>query len=165
MRALRVAPILLLLPGCALHSTAPIARDQWAQVTSVPPGTVVRVWSAEAAAGNARHQRDKGILVKADEAEVQILARTGQLRLARAQVRRIDVLIGGGDSVKNGALIGAAAGGAYGLVVWYLLRGEFEGNGLIAPIMTAAIGGCIGAVIDAIVRGDETRTVYRTSHQ
>ena len=165
MWRLRLAPVLLLLQGCALHGTAPIARDQWTDVGAVSPGTAVHVWWSEAAGGEPARKRTKGVLLKADASEIEIQGGNGSLRLARPQVTRVDVVIGGGDSLKNGALIGAAAGVAYGLFIWAYLRGEIEESAPAVVLPMATIGTAIGAGIDAIVRGDRTRTVYRATRR
>jgi hypothetical protein len=161
-QAVAVVLMLLLLPGCALHGTPPIVHDQWTRVVAIPAGTAVRVWSDPPAMLSRGHRED-GIVTEANDAGIEIAGRTGLLRFSRAEVRRVDVMMRGGDSPVNGIATGAALGGGYGLFVLWQAENDIEGLGFL-PFVAAAIGGLIGGFVDALIVGQRPRTVYRVSH-
>jgi hypothetical protein len=163
MRSFCALAIGLLTQGCALRATAPIPHDDWARVAAISPGTAIRVWWLEPGVGPAAAKRD-GRLSKADSHGIEIDSASGQLQLARPSILRVDVLLEGGDSITNGALLGAAVGAGYGLYVFLALRGEAD-NGAFIPVLTAGAGAFIGTLIDGVRPGRDSRTVYRATRQ
>jgi hypothetical protein len=75
------------------------------------------------------------------------LERTRASLVARPTVRQTRP-----DSLRNGLLIGALAGGAYGVVVARLLHEELGGASGVAGVIatTTATGAAIGALVDAL---------------
>jgi hypothetical protein len=114
----------------------------------VKPGdtiTVVDVTGREAAGRIGKLSRDALILVT--EAG---LRQFGEAEVAKIRQRR-------GDSLQNGAIIGAAAGAGYGLAVLALLASTDDGGGPIpigvvtGMVVFTGIGAAAGAGIDALI--------------
>jgi hypothetical protein len=108
---------------------------------------------------NARET--KGILAEASESSIRLLVK-GQIReIPAGDVQRV-VRRGHGDTLKNGALIGAAFGAFVGGAAAVQECGCPEGAAMLA-VVGAGIYGAIGAGIDALIPG--RTVVYRATPQ
>lgn len=101
-------------------------------------------------------ERLMGVLQSADNETFTVLTANGTVALPPAGVRKIERP---GDSVKNGFIIGALVGIAYGAVMYSIFRDETE-NPAAAFAVGTGMFGLIGAGIDALHKG--WTTVYRT---
>lgn len=94
----------------------------------------------------------KGKLVKLDADAVVLRVAAEQVRFDLAQVSRITRL---GDSLKNGAMVGAAIGAGLGVLKAHLFAGG-TGERIAGVAASTAIYAAIGTCIDAAV---QARTV------
>lgn len=151
---------LVLLSGCALRGpTAAMPQDQWSRVTVVPSGTVLRVHYHPS--GQTDQRRAEGVLAAADQTAIELTTRGGALHITRRDVRRVDLVLPGPDNVKNGAIIGAIAGAAYGMIVVRETEDEILGSRVGVALTTAATGALVGSLIDWVVPKARVRTIYR----
>jgi hypothetical protein len=104
---------------------------------------------------NTNGERLTGVLQSAGHEAVTLLTANGTVVLQPTAVRKIERP---GDSVKNGFLIGALAGIAYGAVM-YSIFGEETESPAAAFVVGTGMFGLIGAGIDALHKG--WTTVYR----
>lgn len=142
--------------GCAglvtlvLVSVAPVATAQESAPTGVAPVIVERVNPA----GELR-----GHLLELGPDTMTLLVDGQRLDVPLSQVLRVD---SGRDSVRNGALIGAIAAGAW----CALVCGQAIDDGAFvasAVAINAVFFGGVGAAIDAMIPG--RNTIYRRSPQ
>jgi hypothetical protein len=101
-------------------------------------------------AGNSFHGR----LVRLTDTSLQITTGAGPLTFEESRIRKVETYRS--DSVLNGLLIGVAAGAGSVLAVAFALdRNEADEYGA-AVALYGAIGGAMGAGIDALIRGRHT---------
>jgi hypothetical protein len=110
---------------------------------------------------DAQGREIKGKVQGLDAASLKLDART-PLWFAASDVRVIQERRP--DSVKNGALIGLGAGGAFAIVA--MLTQDFEGCtvGCVVGVLAygGAIGAGVGALVDVMIPGKK-QAVYRAS--
>lgn len=145
--------------GCAARGVpATRSGDQWAVVQRLSLGERVAL---ETLTGDVTRGEVEGV----DATGIRIRASSGSLRFARAEVRRIARVLRGDDSLKNGAIIGAAIGAGYVLVVLAMLAAD--GDAEITPAGSVAggalftgIGAAIGALVDSLRHGEREEVIY-----
>ena len=102
--------------GCAMHR-APAhqepATHKWANVLRVPERTVISVRQFD---GNTV----EGVLQRADASSMTIDVGGSVVMVRSIDVSRVHASRQERDSLRNGALIGAAVGIAYAIAVWPL---------------------------------------------
>ena len=149
---------LVLASGCALRTpTAAIPQDQWSRVTAVGTGMVLRVHTRDPSGA----QRVEGTLAAVDQFTIELTTARGPIQLARRDVRQVDLVLPGPDGVKNGALIGAIAGAAYGIIVVRETEDGILGSRAGVALASAATGALFGALVDWMVPKARVRTIYR----
>lgn len=112
----------------------------------------------------------RGELAARDSAGITIRSATGDVRIARQDVRRIQLYQGREGKWAQGFALGFAAGAVVGAAGGYL-SGDDESEGFLsftAPekavvlgLIGAATGSVLGAIIGLAVRGDHWRRVSR----
>lgn len=142
------AMFLLLCAGAARVDAQGIASSFDQLSVLVKPGdkiSIVDVTGREA----------EGRIAKVSRDELTLLTDAGARRLRERDVTKIRQRRS--DSLRNGAIIGAAAGAGYGLAMLALLASTSDGGGPI-PIgvvtgmgMLTGIGAAAGAGIDALI--------------
>ena len=171
--AIALGIALLVSTGCAARVTpSPYAPDDWRRVTSLPAGTEVRISRIDPAKAaelppdfrgpqpDWKVARHTGRLHVADAASVSIKGEGGPLRIPREDVRRVDVITQGPDSLNNGALVGISLGGLAGLG---LTTGSARSSDPIGPHAIALgvmVGAAIGSLVDAARAGPRVATIY-----
>lgn len=140
----RSAPFALALVLCAApmraqSGTLPVQLD-----------TRVRLWQAGSSAPL------RGSLARFDDDSIELHTPDGRVTVARAEVRRLDVGRGihanTGRGFRRGALIGAGAGAALGILAWSQEKPDDWYTYGAAWIPVGALGGASwGALIGAVV--------------
>jgi hypothetical protein len=146
-----VVLVALLAPASGLAQTA---ADTWTGLDTFRLQTLyVRVRSGQEVSGK---------LLVLDPDRLLLLTSGGEQSLPRAEVSRIQTR----DSLKNGALVGAVAGVAMGLVTGGIADcpGRHPGGacaGIRVSLTAVSVGvhAAIGTGIDALIRGRST--IYR----
>lgn len=150
------AVILLLSVGGTRVEAQDIASSFDQLSVLVKPGdkiTVVDLAGREAEGRIGMLSRDRLTLVTPAGSRELVEVDVAQIRQRR------------GDSLQNGAIIGAAAGAGYGLAVLALLASTSDGGGPIpAGVVTGmvaftGIGAAVGAGIDALIT--RRQVIYR----
>jgi hypothetical protein len=96
----------------------------------------------------------RGRLVRLTDTSLQIKTRDGPVTFEEARIRKVEAYRT--DSVLNGLLIGAGVGAGSVLALAYGIdRNEADEYGGVVAFY-GAIGGAIGAGIDALIRGKHT---------
>ena len=158
---MRMAALALVLAsGCALRGpTAPIPpNDRWSRVAAVPPGSVLRIRYKPV--GRSRELRVQGRLAAVDQNAIELMTPGGAMPLARPDILRIDELLPGPDGVTNGAIIGAVAGAAYGVIVVREVEDGILGSRVGVALTGAATGALFGALADWMVLRPRARAIY-----
>lgn len=166
MRALGRVVLLLVTFGhtaaCALSAAPRANLGSWDHVLRLRVGEQVEVarWDSPAIRGKLAE-------VDAAAVAVRVPGGTTPARVPRAEIRRLQTITGNdADSVRNGALIGAAVGAAYVVAVLTYIGAGGEGgepaagNWLAGPPLGAAAGAGIGALIDSMRSGPRKVTVF-----
>ena len=142
-------PIAAFVLGAVLAAAAPpAAPDRF----DLPRGLRVRVGSTEGPVAGNVHGSDADALLIADGA--------GRIvRVPRAAVTRLEIYSGRKDHLVRGAVIGAAAGIAFGLVATRSSApdpscGCEEDWSPLATMLLATMGGSAGAVVGNVVNTD-----------
>jgi hypothetical protein len=150
MKPLTIAgAVVLLLCGGGIRVEAQVVASSFDQlIVLVKPGdtiTVVDVAGREARGRIGDLSRDT----------LTVVTKAGPLQLGEADVARISQ--NRNDSLRNGAIIGAAAGAGYGLAMLTLAAALDDGGGPIpisvvtGMIIFTGIGAAAGAGIDALI--------------
>jgi len=144
-----------ILIGLALSTTtsldAAIVPGRWEKVEALEKGypVTVKLDSGERFKASYVGFTDEAILLKRDSGE--------ELEVPKAAVGKITSQSRDrNDGLRNGALIGALAGGAVGLIVPQFTEGDNNpGNVALSTALFAAMGMGVGVGVDAIVKGHE----------
>jgi hypothetical protein len=149
------AGVCLLLCASATRVEGQGVASSFDQLTVlVKPGdkiTVIEVTGRESSGRIGTLSRDALILVTSAGAR-----QLGEVEVATISQRR-------GDSLKNGAIVGAVAGTAYFLTMAALLNSADDGGDLIMPaavisgLTCAGLGAAIGMGIDALISRRQAR--------
>lgn len=161
-----VVPFLVVaLVGCVMPSLAAAEQGQsdgasWDALTSVAVGADLRV----ATGGDVRVS---GRLIRVSADSVTVDSAIGRVTIPRSRVASVDVRTRRRDSLRNGALIGAIAGLAYGGIgtaIAYRGGDDPPGNAVLVAGLSVAIGAGVGALADRL-RGTVWVRVYRAAAQ
>jgi hypothetical protein len=144
-----------ILIGLALSTTtsldAAIVPGRWEKVEALEKGypVTVKLDSGERFKASYVGFTDEAILLKRDSGE--------ELEVPKAAVGKITSQSRDrNDGLRNGAIIGALAGGAVGLIVPQFTEGDNNpGNVALSTALFAAMGMGVGVGVDAIVKGHE----------
>ena len=130
---------------------AAIVPGRWEKVEALEKGypVTVKLDSGERFKASYVGFTDEAILLKRDSGE--------ELEVPKAAVGKITSQSRDrNDGLRNGALIGALAGGAVGLIVPQFTEGDNNpGNVALSTALFAAMGMGVGVGVDAIVKGHE----------
>jgi hypothetical protein len=153
-RAARVRAAVLFLFSVPAASVASAQTSQPTLEALLMPG--MTAWITDA---SGREEKSRVVGVSSDV--VTITVRDHVRRLRSTEIRRVRVRRS--DSLINGALIGAGAAVASGLVLCTLTEPWENCRDDVGPMMRiGAIGAGVGIGIDALVRG--RRTIYAAAH-
>ena len=123
----------------------------------VKPGDVLTVTDAGG-------QKVRGRLTRLDDSGIVLALRDNQTRQFDGQVL-MTIEKRGGDSLKNGALIGLATGGIVGVLGGVGYANAYDGNyaawALAYGLVYGGLGTAIGTGIDALITGN--RVVFAKS--
>lgn len=146
--------------GCATGAAGRVSGPQtdWNAVMALPRNGQVDV--------TLPGGRIRGVLLAVDAATLRVDRAGAPTTIARKAIRRVRFADESRiDSLRNGAVWGAAVGLAYVAVVLGIMRGGDDApSGGTAAVMAATGGGlgaAVGALIDAARRQPQWRTVYR----
>jgi hypothetical protein len=154
--------ILLALPGCGVQTPPVTSPSSWSAVTSLPPGTQVRLSWFDTSLANLPEHHAEGALVDADDTAIAVRTGTGPQRLLRVQIHRVDAALPKKrtDSLANGTLIGGLIGAS---AVAIMARGSAESSDpmpFTVPLLFIGGGLASGALIDSAREGFDYRTIY-----
>jgi hypothetical protein len=155
--------VLAATSGCAAtHRAAPAGHaDPWKGALGVVTGREVEVilFTGDRVTGRLADVSDDGVTIRTGPTSVE--------HRERAAVSRVSLLQRGRDSVRNGALIGAAIGVGYALGVAAYYSSEDDGLNPskvgAMSIIAAGIGAGVGAMTDNLRQGTTRRTIYDAS--
>ena len=149
-------------PGCALPRTTRGPRivhgpSMWGNVVSLPPNTLVRVFT--------RVTRLEGALIAADDVDVRIGTKHGDVVLPADLVLRVDRLLRATRSRGQRALVGAAVGAVTSVALSVLIMALCTALGGIscwAPPSPRAVATTAAIYGGAAVISDDARplTIY-----
>lgn len=172
-RIVIVPTICVLFAGCATRvAPGSYPADDWRRVTSLSAGTDVRLWRVNpATVGRPKPEyigvqpdwniiRDDGRVTEVESSAISIQGAEGRLRIPSADVRRIDVITRGPDSVQNGFLAGTLIGGVPGLYLWAGSAKTSDPFGPAPFFLGALVGASIGTLADFARDGPRVITIY-----
>ena len=150
-------------PGCALPVSPRGARmvhgvSMWGNVVSLPANTLVRVFT--------RMTWLEGALIAADDVDLRIRTRHGDVALPADHVLRVDRLLrasrGRGQRAILGAAFGAAASVAISVLTMAFLCTALGGHPCWAPPSPRAVATTAAIYAGAAVISDDSRalTIY-----
>jgi len=144
-----------ILIGLALSTTtsldAAIVPGRWEKVEALEKGypVTVKLDSGERFKASYVGFTDEAILLKRDRGEELEVPKVAVGKITSQSRDR-------NDGLRNGAIIGALAGGAVGLIVPQFTEGDNNpGNVALSTALFAAMGMGVGVGVDAIVKGHE----------
>lgn len=138
-------------PAADAQRGAAAASDDWSAVQSLSRGRKIIVRTKDG-------DRLTGTFDSASDARIDFTDDGKKISLTRESIRVVQ--INRGKSRLNGALIGAAIGGAggFGLGAWAHSYGDFNSSVIYAPgLLGTGIGAGIGA---ALGKGNKNETIY-----
>ena len=150
-------------PACASSvrsaRSAPVVHaDPWKGAIGAVTGrdVEVRLFNGTRVAGTLVEVTDDGLTIRTGPMSVE--------RRERTAVRQVTLVQRGRDSLRNGALMGAAVGLGYAIaVIAYYAAGDDgpPGSDTAAVFATAAVVGAgVGGMTDALRQGTSRRTIY-----
>jgi len=148
--ALTTALIFALAPAASAQRRA-AAPDDWSAVQALSPGRKIIVRTKDG-------DRLTGTFDSASETRIDFTDDGKRVSLTRESIRLVQ--LNRGKSRLNGALIGAAIGGAggFGFGAWVHSYGDFHSSVIYGPgLLGAGIGAGIGA---ALGKGNKNETIY-----
>jgi hypothetical protein len=152
--------LLVAMTGCSATRTHPNITPQdlthWSVVTSVAPGTLLEVVLASGAL-------ERGELISVDDTTIALRIGPNLKTIPRNSVQEVAVIQRGPDSLKNGAIIGAAVAVGYAAIVLAIVSrgGESVVGKTSGVLITAGIGGAVGAWIDSARTGTRKVVIFR----
>lgn len=151
--ALTLALLLTLTPSLAASAAEPAAPADWSAVQALKPGEKIVVRTKDGDRLTGRFDSASDLLLNFTDGRKKI-------SLTRESIRRVQLDRGNsrGKGVLFGAAVGAAAGFAFGAVLYFPYRDDMVGS--TVPV-SAAMGMAIGAGLGAATgKGNKNVTVY-----
>ncbi len=130
---------------------AAIVPGRWEKVEALEEGYAItmKLDSGERFKASYVGFTDEAIILKRDSGEELEVPKAAVVKVTSQSRDR-------NDGLRNGAIIGALAGGAVGLIVPQFTEGDNNpGNVALSTALFAAMGMGVGVGVDAIVKGHE----------
>ena len=153
-RMLALAAALVFALACAPAADAQrraASPADWSAVQSLSPGQKIIVRTKDG-------DRLTGAFDSASDARIDVDDDGRKISLTRESIKLVQ--LNRGKSRLNGALLGAAIGGAggFGFGAWVHSYGDFNSSVIYGPgLLGTGIGACIGA---ALGKGNKNETIY-----